>query len=158
MYLLQIRFSLVNDILNLYRYEYIYLLWIHALHDFSVMVEIFFRCISKLSFKVILHQLWWRIFFPDNSIWNTAVPLLSYSCMFQVEICSQQLEICKSMCMFIVFVICSDCTGSYRSTNIRSQPERPPSYERKIQTYDRKTQTYNREIQTYEQVRNKLGK
>jgi hypothetical protein len=24
----------------------------------------------------------------ENSIWNTAVPLLSYSCMFQVEICS----------------------------------------------------------------------
>jgi hypothetical protein len=40
--------------------------------------------------------------FPENSIWNTAVPLLSYSCMFQVEICSQQLEICKSMCMFII--------------------------------------------------------
>jgi hypothetical protein len=41
----------------------------------------------------------WRNFFPENSIWNTAVPLLSYSCMFQVEICSQQLEICKSVCM-----------------------------------------------------------
>jgi hypothetical protein len=34
-----------------------------------------------------------------------AVPLLSYSCMFQVEICSQQLEICKSVCMFIVLAI-----------------------------------------------------
>ena len=33
------------------------------------------------------------------------VPLLSYSCMFQVEICSQQLEICKSVCMFIVLAI-----------------------------------------------------
>ena len=31
--------------------------------------------------------------------------LLSYSCMFQVEICSQQLEICKSVCMFIVLAI-----------------------------------------------------
>jgi hypothetical protein len=43
--------------------------------------------------------------FPENSIWNTAVPLLSYSCMFQVEICSQQLEVCKSVCMFIVLAI-----------------------------------------------------
>ena len=30
---------------------------------------------------------------------------LSYSCMFQVEICFQQLEICKSVCMFIVLAI-----------------------------------------------------
>jgi hypothetical protein len=49
-----------------------------------------------MSFKVILHQFWVKKIFPENSIWNTAVPLLSYSCMFQVEICSQQLEICKS--------------------------------------------------------------
>ena len=42
---------------------------------------------------------------PENSIWNTAVPLLSYSCMFQVEICSQQLEICKSVCIIIVLTI-----------------------------------------------------
>ena len=35
----------------------------------------------------------------------TAVSLLSYSCMVQVEICSQQLEICKSVCMFIVLAI-----------------------------------------------------
>ena len=34
-----------------------------------------------------------------------AVSLLSYSCMFQVEICSQELEICKSVCMFIVLAI-----------------------------------------------------
>jgi hypothetical protein len=47
----------------------------------------------------------WRKFPPENSIWNTAVPLLSYSCMFQVEICSQQLEICKSVCIFIVLAI-----------------------------------------------------
>ena len=47
----------------------------------------------------------WRNFFPQYSIWNTPVPLLSYSCMFQVKICSQQLEICKSMCMFIVLAI-----------------------------------------------------
>ena len=50
----------------------------------------------------------WRKFFPENSIMNTAVPLLSYSCMFQVKICSQQLEICKSMCMF-----CSDDCRSW---------------------------------------------
>ena len=31
--------------------------------------------------------------------------LLSYSCIFQIEICSQQLEICKSVCMFIVLAI-----------------------------------------------------
>ena len=42
---------------------------------------------------------------PENSIWNTAEPLLSYSCMLQVEICSQQLEICKSVGMFIVLAI-----------------------------------------------------
>jgi hypothetical protein len=47
----------------------------------------------------------WRNFPPENSIWNMAVPLLSYSCMFQVEICSQQLEICKSVCMFIVLAL-----------------------------------------------------
>jgi hypothetical protein len=57
-------------------------------------------------FKVILHQFCvTRTFFPENSIWNTAVPLLRYSCMFQVEICSQQLEICKSVCLFIVLAI-----------------------------------------------------
>jgi hypothetical protein len=33
-----------------------------------------------------------------------AVALLSYQCMFQVEICSQQFEICKSVYMFIVLV------------------------------------------------------
>ena len=43
----------------------------------------------------------WRNCSPENSIWNTAVPLLSYSCMFQVGICSQQFEICNSVCMFI---------------------------------------------------------
>jgi len=36
---------------------------------------------------------------------GTAVPLLSYVCMFQVVICSQQLEISKSVCMFIVLAI-----------------------------------------------------
>jgi hypothetical protein len=47
--------------------------------------------------------------FPlKNSIWNTAVPLLSYSCMSQVEICSQQLEICKSVWMLIVLAIIVD--------------------------------------------------
>jgi hypothetical protein len=55
--------------------------------------------------KVILHQFWMQKIFPENSIWNTAVPLLSYSCMFQVEICSQQLEIGKFVCMFIVLAI-----------------------------------------------------
>ena len=55
--------------------------------------------------KVILHQFCVKKCFPENSIWNTAVPLLSYSCMFQVEICSQQLEICTSVCMFIALAI-----------------------------------------------------
>ena len=50
----------------------------------------------------------WRKFSPENSIWNTAVPLLSYSCMFQVEISSQELEICKSVCMFILLTIVWD--------------------------------------------------
>ena len=56
-------------------------------------------------FKVILHQFWVKKIFPSKFIWNTVVPLLSYSCMFQIEICSQQLEICKSVCMFIVLAI-----------------------------------------------------
>ena len=54
--------------------------------------------------EIITSCFGWRKFFPENLIWNTAVALLSYSCMFQVEICSQQLhelEICKSVCMFI---------------------------------------------------------
>ena len=55
--------------------------------------------------KVILHQFCVKKCFPENSIWNTAVPLLSYSCLFQVEICSQQLEICTSVCMFIALAI-----------------------------------------------------
>ena len=49
----------------------------------------------------------------------------------------------------ILVVIGTDFTGSHKSTTIRLQPRRPPTYERKIQTYDRKTQTYNREIQIY---------
>ena len=42
-----------------------------------------------------------------------AVPLLSYSCMFQVEMCSQQLEIYKSVCMFIVFAIVVETFGCF---------------------------------------------
>jgi hypothetical protein len=41
----------------------------------------------------------------EMQIEHTRLPLLSYSCMFQVEICSQQLEICKSVCMFFVLAI-----------------------------------------------------
>jgi hypothetical protein len=52
--------------------------------------------------KVILHQFRVKTIFPWKFIWNTVVSLLSYSCMFQVEICSQQLEICKSVCMFFL--------------------------------------------------------
>jgi hypothetical protein len=52
-------------------------------------------------FKVILHQFWVKKIFP----WKFKLELLSYSCMFQVEICSHQLEICKSVCMFIVLAI-----------------------------------------------------
>ena len=46
-------------------------------------------------------------FFPCKFNLEYGVPLLSlsYSCMFQVEICSQELEICKSVCMFIVLAI-----------------------------------------------------
>ena len=47
----------------------------------------------------------WRTFSAENSVWNTAIPLLRHSYMFQFEICSQQLEICKSVCMFIVLAI-----------------------------------------------------
>ena len=60
---------------------------------------------NKFWFKVILHQFWVKTILPWKFMWNTVVPLLSYSCMFQVEICSQQLEICKSVCMFFVFAI-----------------------------------------------------
>jgi hypothetical protein len=45
-------------------------------------------------------------FFPWKFNLEYDVPLLSYSCVFQVEICSQQLEICKSVCMFIVLRHC----------------------------------------------------
>jgi hypothetical protein len=41
----------------------------------------------------------------QNLFWITVVLLLSYSCMFQVEVCSQQLEICKSVCMSIIHAI-----------------------------------------------------
>ena len=83
-----------------------------------------FYCWSLLLvLKVILHQFWVKKFSPENSIWNTAVPSLSYSCMFQVEICSQQLEICKSVCMFIILAIALwrlinfrlFCSDDYRS-------------------------------------------
>jgi hypothetical protein len=67
----------------------------------NILISIFIHNMLK----VILHQFWVKKIFPENSIWNTAVPLLSYSCMFQVEISSQQLEICKSVYMFIVLVI-----------------------------------------------------
>ena len=55
--------------------------------------------------KVILHQFWVKTSFPWKFIWNTMVPLPSYSCMFPVEICSQQLEICKSVYTFFVLSI-----------------------------------------------------
>jgi hypothetical protein len=61
--------------------------------------------IYQYTLKKYYNSFGWRICFPENSIWNTAVPLLSYAYMFQVEICSQQLEICKSVCMFIVLTI-----------------------------------------------------
>jgi hypothetical protein len=57
------------------------------------------------TLKLYYTSFGWRKFFTENSIWNTAVPLPSYSFMFQVEICSQQLEICKSVCMFIVLAV-----------------------------------------------------
>jgi hypothetical protein len=46
---------------------------------------------------IIVKNVEWRKYIPENLISNTAVSLLSYPCMFQVEICSQQLEICKSV-------------------------------------------------------------
>ena len=63
--------------------------------------------ICYLSFKVILHQFWVKKISPwkFNLEYGDTLSLLSYSCMFQVEICSQQLEICKSVCMFIVLAI-----------------------------------------------------
>jgi len=69
----------------------------------------------------------WRKFFPENFIWNTAVALLSYSCMFQIEICSQQLhelEICKSVCMFIglAIVVEIDNFRLFCSDDCRSWP------------------------------------
>ena len=64
--------------------------------------HIFCSIFLKLPvFKVILHQFWVKKIFP----WKFKLELLSYSCMFQVEICSHQLEICKSVCMFIVLAI-----------------------------------------------------
>ena len=68
--------------------------------------DVYFVLVDQRDyFKVILHQFWVKKFCPLKFIWNTVVPLLSNSCMFQVEICSQQLEICKSVCMFFVIAI-----------------------------------------------------
>jgi hypothetical protein len=64
-----------------------------------VFIIIFFFNLVSQYIKVILHQFWVKKISP----WK--YNLLSYSCMFQVEICSQQLEICKSVCMFIVLAI-----------------------------------------------------
>ena len=71
------------------------------------------RCCCKWIFPAVFYRnlkqyytsFGWKKYPPENSIWNTAVPLLSYSCMFQIEKCSQQLKICKSVCMFIVLAI-----------------------------------------------------
>jgi hypothetical protein len=68
---------------------------------------------TRLSF-LVLHQFWVKTIFPGTFIWNTMVPLLSYSCMFQVEICSQQLEICKSVYMF---------RGGNRNSKILAYPQ-----------------------------------
>ena len=67
--------------------------------------QIFIFSFTNLFPIPITPVLGWRNLSPENSIWNTVIPLLSYSCMFQVEICSQQLEICKSVYMFIVLAI-----------------------------------------------------
>jgi hypothetical protein len=78
---------------------------------FCIVRRITETVITKLSennvtyVKVILHQFWVKKISPWKFIWNTMVPLLSYSCMFQVEIYSQQLEICKSVYMFFVLAI-----------------------------------------------------
>ena len=67
---------------------------------------LYFSFRKQSTFKVILHQFWMKKKFSLKiQYWNTAVPLLSYSCMFKVEICSQQLEICKSVCMFTALAI-----------------------------------------------------
>jgi hypothetical protein len=64
----------------------------------------------------------WRKFFPESSIWNTVVPLLSYSCMFQVEICSQELEICKSVCRFIALAIVVETEISLKKRSVMLYP------------------------------------
>ena len=84
---------------------------VHIAHNFGFVYCVELCCVFLcfvlvcLRLRVILHQFWVKKFSPQNSIWNTAVSLRSYSSMFQVEICSQQLEICKSVCMFIVLAI-----------------------------------------------------
>jgi hypothetical protein len=65
-----------------------------------------FNFLSSIVVKVILHQFWVKKFFPWKfNLEYDSTLLLSYSCMFQVEICSQKLEICKSVYMFIVLAI-----------------------------------------------------
>ena len=69
--------------------------WLSNLQTLSVLDEGYSRNVSA-------HQ---SLKSNITPVWNTAVPLLNYSCKFQVEICSQQLEICKSVCMFTVLAI-----------------------------------------------------
>ena len=57
--------------------------------------------------KVILHQFWVKKCFHwkfNLEYGGTFTKLF----IFQVEICSQQLEICKSVCMFTVLTIVAD--------------------------------------------------
>ena len=64
--------------------------FVYPMLPISLYCLLFFIALRySITFKVILHQFWVKKFLPQNSIWNTAVPLLSYACMFQVEICSQ---------------------------------------------------------------------
>jgi hypothetical protein len=79
-------------------------------HEIQTLCTLFLQCSNSLCLPVSEEKIYytsfeWRNVFPENSIWNTTEPLLSYSCMFQVEICFQQLEIWKSVCMFIVLAI-----------------------------------------------------
>jgi hypothetical protein len=86
--------------------------WIKYFHLICHLILTKINCItlkirSKADFKSKSQNIWQQTSLFSSTVMQMICVmeyLLSYSCMFQVEICSQ-LEICKSVCMFIVHTI-----------------------------------------------------
>jgi hypothetical protein len=72
----------------------------------SMIVYLFFtRSWSAIIGPKLFFTRSWLAIIEPKLLRGTFTKLFMHS-MFQVEICSQQLEICKSMCMFIVLRHC----------------------------------------------------